>query len=281
MAYGCEQALVETNPFKRVALKWVGATHLGDRSRNHYLMRALQKLALPKNANVLNAGCANGAHSFYLAERFPGWMITGIEIEPEKVARAAAIAEKKGTPNLSFHVGDLHQIRFSGLFHLIFSMHVLTYLQDDLEVLKRFFHALKRGGHLILSIPTPPAPSPLPWPLSKRFKSVIPPTAPTAEGGASASNSPLDCNQERVGYTNEEIGRKLDEAGFLPLSITHPAGPLWQSAWEIQTAIENKRLLRAMVHPFLLFLVDLDQWLSREYPYPLGRDCLIIAQRPA
>ncbi|MCG3115177.1 MAG: class I SAM-dependent methyltransferase [Candidatus Manganitrophus sp. SA1] len=266
MVYGCEQALIETNPVKRLAFRWLGATHLGDRSRNHYLMRALRKISLPEDANVLNAGCANGAHSFYLSERHPGWKITGIEIESEQVTRAAAIAEKKGTSNLSFHVGDLHQIRFSELFHLIFSMHVLTYLKDDLEVLKRFSRALKRGGYLILSIPTPPAPSPLPRLLQRLFQPAAPPGGP-----------PISI--ERSGYSNEEITHKLNEAGFRPLSITHPAGPLWQSAWEIHTLIENKRLLRAMAHPFLLFLVDLDQWLCKEYPYPMGRDSLIIAQR--
>lgn len=267
MVYGCEQALIETNPLKRLAFRWLGATHLGDRSRNHYLMRALRKITLPEDANVLNAGCANGAHSFYLSERHPGWKITGIEIESEPIARATAIAEKKGTRNLSFHKGDLHQIRFAELFHLIFSMHVLTYLRDDLEVLKRFSHALKRGGYLILSIPTPPAPSTLPRPLQKLFQPSRPPA-----GRPSISI-------ERSGYSNEEITHKLDEAGLRSLSITHPAGPLWQSAWEIHTLIENKRLLRAMAHPFLLFLVDVDQWLCKEYPYPMGRDSLIIAQR--
>ena len=284
MVYGREQALMETNPFKRVALRWVGATHLGDRSRNHYLMRALRRISLPENANVLNAGCANGGHSFYLAERHPRWAITGIEIEPEKVARAATIAAKRGARNLSFQVGDLHQIRFVDWFHLIFSMHVLTFLQDDLAVLKRFFRALKRGGYLILSAPTPPASSPLPRPLRNLFQPSRPSPASmrsmSAERDLDSQGLP-DFGRERIGYTNEEIGRKLDAAGFRPLSMTHPAGPLWQSAWEIQTAIEKRRLLRALLHPFLLFLVDLDQWLATEYPYPVGRDCLIIAQRPA
>ncbi len=86
---------------------------------------------------------------------------------------------------------------------------------------------------------------------------------------------------ERDGYSKEEIAQKLNEAGFHPLSITHPAGPFWQSAWEIETALAKRRLLKMLLHPFLLFLVDLDHWLSMEYPYPLGRDCLIVAQRPA
>ncbi|MDC4223947.1 MAG: class I SAM-dependent methyltransferase [Candidatus Manganitrophus sp.] len=211
MIYGCEQALIETNPVKRLAFRYLGATHLGDRSRNHYLMRALRKLTLPENANVLNAGCANGAHSFYLAERYPGWKITGIEIESEPIARATAIAEKKGTRNLSFHKGDLHQIRFAELFHLIFSMHVLTYLKNDLEVLKRFSRALKRGGYLILSIPTPPAPSPLPRPLQRLFQPSRPPV------------SRPSVSIERTGYSNEEIIHKLNEAGFLP-PLHHPSG---------------------------------------------------------
>lgn len=280
MAYGCEQALIENNPLKRLALRCLGATHLGDRSRNHYLMRALRRITLPDDAAVLNAGCANGAHSFYLAERFPRWTITGIEIAFEKIARAEAIAARKKTRNLSFQVGDLHEIRFADLFHLIFSMHVLTYLQDDQAVLKRFFHSLKRGGYLILSIPTPPAPSPLPWPLKNLFEARPPSPRSTAKESVLISHGPPP-GQERIGYTNEEIRHKLNAAGFGLLSITHPAGPLWQSAWEIQTAVEKNPFLRMLLHPFLIFLVDLDQWLSTEYPYPLGRDSLIIAQRPA
>lgn len=278
MAYGCEQALMETDPVKRVAIKWLGATHLGDRSRNHYLMRALRKITLPEGANVLNAGCANGAHSFYLAERYPGWKITGIEIESEQVARATAIAAKKGTQNLSFHMGDLHQIRFAELFHLIFSMHVLTYLRDDLEVLRRLYRAMKPGGYLVLSVPTPPAPSRLPRSIRKILGAADP---ASPKGRATPSHGPLNTVQERTGYSDEEIGEKIRKAGFEPLSLTHPAGPLWQAAWEIHTALEGKGVLRAFTHPLLLFLVDFDQWQEKDAPYPAGRDSVVIAQKPA
>ncbi len=281
MAYGCEQALVETKPMKRLATKWLGTTHLGDRSSNHYLTRALRRITLPENANVLDAGCSNGAHSFHLAERHPDWKITGIDFDAEKIARARTISALKGAKNLSFQTGDLHDIQFTDLFHLIFSMHVFTFLRDDVAVLKRFFKALKRGGYLILSTPTPAAPSSISGPIRKLFQpSKLSQTLITKREDFTA-NTPVACNVERDGYSKEEIAQKLNEAGFHPLSITHPAGPFWQSAWEIETALAKRRLLKMLLHPFLLFLVDLDHWLSMEYPYPLGRDCLIVAQRPA
>lgn len=94
---------------------------------------------------------------------------------------------KRREPGISFHKGDLHQIRFAELFHLIFSMHVLTYLKNDLEVLKRFSRALKRGGYLILSIPTPPAPLPC---LARSKGSSSPPVRRSA-APPSRSNGPV------------------------------------------------------------------------------------------
>lgn len=280
MAYGREQALIETNPIKRLAFRCLGATHLGDRSRNHYLMRALRKIPLPEDACVLNAGCANGAHSFYLVERFPNWTITGIEIDREQVARASAIAGRKKIKNIQFQAGDLHETRFTERFHLIFCMHVLTYLRDDQEVLRRFYRAMRPGGYLILSVPTPPAPSRLPQ-LIRTILGAAGPASETQSGRATPSRGPLNAVQERVGYSDQEITEKLRRAGLEPLFLTHPAGPLWQAAWEIHTALEGKGALRAVVHPFLLFLVDLDQWQEKDAPYPAGRDCVVIAQKPA
>lgn len=272
MAYGCEQALLENDPIKRLALEWLGTTHLGDRSRNHYLMRALRKITLPENAAVLNAGCANGAHSFYLAERYPGWEITGVEIESEKIGRAKTIADRKGTQNLSFQVGDIQGLPFTESFHLIFSMHVLTFLKDDVQALKRFSRALKRGGYLILSVPTPPGP-----PLRQRL---FPFLSRSEKNNPSPQESSVRCNVERFGYTKEELEGKLEQAGLRSLHISYPAGPIWQSACVFEKSIKKRKFLRRLVHPFLIFLVDLDQWLPIEYRYPIGQDCLVIAQRP-
>jgi len=257
MIYGSEQALIEKNPFKRVAFKCVGMTHLGERSRHHYLVRALQRLSISPEARVLNAGSANGAHSFYLSRQNPGWTIEGVEIDPQLVERARTISRRTGLNNVQFRAADLREISDDERFDLIICMHVLTYLPDDLVVLRRFYRALKKGGHLILSVPTPPTPPRLAW-------LGIPPSAPGIE---------------RVGYLNTEIREKIEEVGFDLTFLCNPAGYWGQIAWEISRKLGENPPLRAVVHPLLMFLVDFDHWRASEAPFPEGHDCLLIAQK--
>ena len=257
MIYGAEQAMIEKNPMKRLALKWVGTTHLGDRSRNHYLVRALRRITLPNAPHVFNAGCSNGAHSFYLARLFPAWRITGMDIDGKKVEQAGEIARKIKAQNLHFQRGDLKTISFNGLFDLIFSMHVLTFIREDLKVLNRFYRALKQGGYLILSVPTPPIVPRLPW----------------------LRRGSLPCRDERIGYTNEEISQKIKKVGFSLIALCNPAGLLGQITWEISSALEGKKLLRIFIHPFLILFVDFDHLIENKAPFPKGTDCLVIAQK--
>lgn len=260
MKYGEEQSLVESG-FKKVITKLLGCTHLGERSRHNYLMDGIRFIDPPKNAEVLNAGSANGAHSFYLARRFPGWQITGIDIDPEMVKRSLKIKELLHLKNVDFIQKDIGAIEERDRFDLIFSISVMQFIRDQERAFSAFYHALKPQGYFILNVPSRPRPPRLPF-LGKQRERF---------------------HQSEVlstkTYDNNELSLLVVKAGFKILKLYNPSGLYAQLAWELSCALEGKEKRRLLFYPSLLFLVYLDKLQKNEKPFPAGTDCLVIAQK--
>lgn len=102
---------------------------------------------LPKSGIIIDLGCGEGLLSNYLAIASSERKITGIELDPERLARA-----KKGIENISFKVGDIVKSAYpkGDVFILFHVLHHLpsTFAQE--EVLKRIKNNLKPGGKLIV-----------------------------------------------------------------------------------------------------------------------------------
>jgi SAM-dependent methyltransferase len=265
--YGQEQKLVEPTRLKKVVTSFFGTTHIGERSRHQQLMKAIQYLPPLKRASVLDAGSASGAHSFYLAKKFPDWQILGVEIEPEKEKNALKIKAAFGFSNVDFIAADLREIRHKSRFDLIFSISVLNYLADPNPVMENFSRALKPEGYLILNLPSPPKKPILPF-LQKR----------TEEQNDPAAAGPpfFKCK----GYTNAQISQMAQQAGLKTLQVYNPCGLPSQLAWELSCGVEHRPLPNTLLRPFLLALVFLDRF-GESQPYPANVDCLFIGQREA
>lgn len=260
MKYGEEQSLVESS-FKKVITKLFGCTHLGERSRHNYLMDGLQFINLPKNAEVLNAGSANGAHSFYLAWRFPGWHITGIDIDSEMVKRSLKINELLRFKNVDFFQKDIGALEERDRFDLVFSISVMQFIQDQERAFSSLYNVLKPHGYLILNVPSLPRPPRLSFLGKERER----------------------FHQSEVlstkTYDNNELSLLVAKAGFKILKLYNPSGLYAQLAWELSSILEGKEKRRLLFYPFLLFLIYLDKLQKNEKPFPAGTDCLVIAQK--
>lgn len=263
--YGQEQKTVEPSPLKKAVTSLFGTTHIGERSRHQQLIKAIQTLPSLERASVLDAGSANGAHSFYLAKRFPGWQILGIETDKKKVGNALKIKEAYRFSNVDFIAGDLRELQYKNRFDLTFSISVLNYLDDALPVVERFYHALKPGGYLILNLPSPPKRPILPF-LKKQIR---------RQNERESLGSPLLGGKA---YANEEIAEIARSAGFKTLQVCNPCGLPAQLAWELSCGLEDHPLLKALLRPFLLALVFLDRF-GKNKPYPANVDCLFIGQK--
>lgn len=263
--YGQEQTAVAPSRLKRAVTALFGTTHIGERSRHQQLMKAVQRLPPLERASVLNAGSANGAHSFYLAKRFPGWQILGMDVDKKKVEDALKIKKGCGFSNVDFIVADLRELRFQNRFDLIFSISVLNYIDDAAGVLSHFHHALKPGGHLILNVPSPPK-QPILTFLKKRI---------AQQNSREALGSPLLGGKM---YSNEQIGEITRRAGIKTLQVCNPSGKPLQVAWELSCVLEDHPLAKALFRPFLLALVFLDRF-GKSKPYPANVDCIFIGKK--
>lgn len=255
MKYGEEQSLVETG-FKKTIVRLLGCTHLGERSRHNYLMDAVQMIPLPERAQVLNAGSANGSHSFYLAQKFPRWHITGIEIDPEMVKRSLRIKERLRLTNVDFAQQDIQTFADRDRFDLIFCISVLQYIRNQEQALSRLYCSLKPDGYLILNAPSMPRPPRLPF-----------------------LKNPIERYQPGWAFGNDKLSFFITKAGFKMIKLYNPSGIFAQLAWELSRPLKDKPKLKMVSHPFLLFLIYLDKLQKNKKPFPAGTDCMVIARK--
>jgi SAM-dependent methyltransferase len=265
--FGSELALVETNPLKRLQYKTIGVTHIGGRLRFNYLNRAIAELDLPADATVLNAGSGKGEHSFHLARQNPGWSITGVEIDQEKVALTEEIRSKLGLGNVRFVCADLMELDEREAYDLIFCMDVLEHIEDDIGFMAKVRAMLKPGGRFILHVPGRPRPCRIPFSnLVERNRHGM---------------FEEDHGHVREGYDNDDLQKKIERAGLLVLSLVNPTGYWGQLASDIYALFEHMNLMKLLSYPFVSALVALDSLERNTRPYPYGAGVMVVAARGA
>lgn len=107
--------------------------------------------------DVLDIGSGVGTIDFYLASR--GKKVTGIEIAKEAIENAGESAILLGLQGYTdFIQGDFLQFKKKGNFDLIICSEVLEHLEDDKKALKKIYALLKKGGKLLVTVPSADAP---------------------------------------------------------------------------------------------------------------------------
>jgi len=129
---------------------WLQAGDEGTDRHAAFIRRALR---LRKGSRVLDAPCGAGRITVHLARG--GCAVTGIDLHPAHVRKARARFRRerlKGT----FLVGDLRELDFRRTFDGVFnwggSFGYFTE-EEDLDVVRRYARALRRGGCLLVDQP--------------------------------------------------------------------------------------------------------------------------------
>ncbi len=113
------------------------------------LVDALRARALPRDARVLDAGCGTGGLLRRLAEAFPSWERTGVEID----GYAVAVARQKTRALLvrgSLDALPVPDRRFDAIVSADVIYHESV---DERAALAECFRCLKPGGCLVLNLP--------------------------------------------------------------------------------------------------------------------------------
>jgi SAM-dependent methyltransferase len=196
---------------------------------------------------VLDVGCGIGDLSFILSAH--GAQVTGIELDPQKVARASSIAQRWHFERLRFLVGDVRKLDQMNLgqFDAIFCIALLEHVQDDVTLLRQLQAMLRPGGIFVLEVPSA---------LRKTIAEVE-----AADGHV------------RAGYIFEDVPALLEHAGFSvkkrcsmdPLGLTY----YWFVCSRLIPIRIVQRWLFAALGPLFIALIRLTSALIKRPGYEL------------
>ncbi|RZS90062.1 methyltransferase family protein [Motilibacter rhizosphaerae] len=98
---------------------------------------------------VLDIGSGPGTITADLAERVPQGSVTALEISEEAMALTRAEVERRGLPNVSYAVGDVHALDFpDATFCVVHAHQVLQHVADPVQALREMRRVTKPGGFI-------------------------------------------------------------------------------------------------------------------------------------
>jgi ubiquinone/menaquinone biosynthesis C-methylase UbiE len=100
---------------------------------------------------VLEYGCGQGSHAFFLAER--GAEVTGIDISGEAIRQSRERAEREGVENVEFRVMNAEELEFEdGSFDLVCGTGIIHHLALD-RAFAEIARVLGESGSAVFSEP--------------------------------------------------------------------------------------------------------------------------------
>ena len=119
--------------------------HWWYRGRRRIIRAELDRLPLPADASVLDAGCGSGRT---LEELSPYGDVYGIELDPG----AADVARARGRGEVQ--IGRLEELPWDdGRFDLITCLDVIEHTPDDRVTLRELRRVSRPGGFLLVTVP--------------------------------------------------------------------------------------------------------------------------------
>ncbi|KAE8452250.1 hypothetical protein EG329_000950 [Mollisiaceae sp. DMI_Dod_QoI] len=111
----------------------------------------LPKLHSMKESNphlkLLDVGSGSGTISVSFAKLIPDGHVTGIDLNPNILPRARAVAEIAGVKNIEFQQGSIFKLPFADeTFDVTFCHQVLVHIGTPWDALREMLRVTKRGG---------------------------------------------------------------------------------------------------------------------------------------
>ncbi|OJJ71727.1 hypothetical protein ASPBRDRAFT_43121 [Aspergillus brasiliensis CBS 101740] len=102
---------------------------------------------LQSNMSILDVGCGPGTITIDLARKVPLGHVVGVEYVPDPLDGARSLATSEGVTNVSFQVGDIHDLPFAeNKFDAVHVHQVLQHIADPVQAFKEMRRVVKQGG---------------------------------------------------------------------------------------------------------------------------------------
>jgi len=112
--------------------------------RNLEDFAAILQLLPPPPARVLDLGCGMGWTSRFFARR--GYDVTGVDLAPDMVAEAVALAGREQLGNVAFVASDYEELAYRDEFDAAVFFDSLHHAVDEGLAVRQAFRALRPGG---------------------------------------------------------------------------------------------------------------------------------------
>src|ERR1043166_100990 len=144
--------------FDSVAPEWLKIYERSDVSavvhqqRQMTVLSLIDKLALPRQSRVLDAGCGAGLTSVALAER--GYSVDAVDVASPMLDLTHQVAKDAGVAGrIRTSQGDVRDLPFShGVFSLAVAIGVLPWVRSLDRSLRELVRVLRPGGYLIVNV---------------------------------------------------------------------------------------------------------------------------------
>lgn len=107
-------------------------------------------LDLRPGSRIIDVHCGGGRWLIAMARRFPGTVLTGIEFEPDSIARARAAVEAAAlVDRITIEDGDVTAVGHAGEATLAYFQYALHLLRDPAAAIRSAWAALAPAGWLV------------------------------------------------------------------------------------------------------------------------------------
>jgi 2-polyprenyl-3-methyl-5-hydroxy-6-metoxy-1,4-benzoquinol methylase len=113
-----------------------------------YVLAKLRSMKESKpSLRLLDVGCGSGTISVTFAKVIPEGDVTGLDLKPEILPRARAVADLAGVKNIEFLNGDVYKLPFAdNSFDITHCHQMLTHLKEPWSALREMMRVTKPGG---------------------------------------------------------------------------------------------------------------------------------------
>lgn len=182
--------------------------------RSWYVRRELTKLRKifgNKTIEVYDAGTGFGQYSYFMSKNLVPANILSVDVKENWIKDAKTFFSQINVENIKFNTEDLLQINHDPKFDLILCVDVMEHIAEDVAVFKNFYRALKPNGYLLIN-------------------------SPSIFGGSdvhSENDESFIGEHARVGYSKEELEKKLHPLGFKTYKFQYAYGFWGDKAWRL------------------------------------------------
>ncbi len=198
---------------------------------------------MPSGPAILDAGSGFGQYSHFMAKKFSGSRILGVDVKEEQIDDCNRFFTNIGLGDrVKFEVADLTLFEKAGTYDLILSVDVMEHIAEDVKVFGHFQKSLTRGGVLLIS-------------------------TPSDQGGSDVHGEEEESFIEehvRDGYNIGEIRDKLLSAGFSRVEARYSYGAPGKISWKL-----SMKYPIIMLNTSRLFFVLLPFWYIVTFPFSL------------